>query len=868
MAALISLLKLSISTFASLFIVVTAWTVPSRSNSYRDLRYQWHLKSHVDRRYPGGEVIGSQGKIGSYLLHRLNTPIVPIPSKNNTNNLQYPQSLHAAAVPRGVSPGCLSPEDTPIYACIPSSSIVNVWDSTLPHRRKDLVFLCNCIPSRHLTFDSDTDVTVAILHFGVSHSNANNNDNNAKASPRTPTLNNSPQSPPTAIYGKHAMTLGNLLQKDGIAVHIARDKNEVQAAGARKLAWSSLMWLTCHSAGGVGGEPMRVKDVHQFQFNKLQRLVEEILPSLEILASESWSSKKSKSPNNGPTTTSIGSVQDILDYLRSYSLSISNGNVIPSRELALRELAERNGLLLSLKTGEEKDRNSSSYHLDLIHQVAGEELLAQCLATGSEKQRSLLDNSNNRFERIQCTSSDLEFLFRSNNSGPPHPASSNAKTAVIVGAGMVGSSIAYHLSMRGVNVTVMDQRTNLLPPSDGSSSKKHDIDPGTATSSSFAWLNANDKSPLSYKQFNHLGMEVWRRHGILKNIPEWCGSLVRTAREGDGTGYEGSSLKMNPHYLCVGPLNWDEACRLEPGIDWSSSSPGNANDTADKESEIHFYPEEGHVDPVEAVRALRLSARSNGVEFLEGVQISYLVRDENGKVNGLEYTKSHTCDNGDANVLPVLATADVVVISAGANSSNPLLGIDSQHLQLLEQPGVLAYARSKTNSDHGYDSTDEHQVLKRVFVDTIAQAHILRRDDKTIVVGGGQLITGGGEDNSLDTNQSSTPQKTFNEDITAGDTMIKTAVAAISPFELQSSQCELVRVSCANRPMPSDGFPVLGFVDQGLYVAVMHSGITLGPLAGELASYEVWDKITTANDQGCGNGFQILEDFRPSRSRF
>jgi len=107
-------------------------------------------ESHGDDRYPGGEVVGSTGKIGSYILHKLNKPITS--KQYNTDNSIYPQSLNVAAVPRGVSPGCLSTLNTPIYAAVPSSSTQSVWESTIPHRRKDLVFLCNCIPSRHLNF--------------------------------------------------------------------------------------------------------------------------------------------------------------------------------------------------------------------------------------------------------------------------------------------------------------------------------------------------------------------------------------------------------------------------------------------------------------------------------------------------------------------------------------------------------------------------------------------------------------------------------------------------------------------------------------------------------------------------------------------
>ena len=144
---------------------------------------------------------------------------------------------------------------------------------------------------------------------------------------------------------------------------------------------------------------------------------------------------------------------------------------------------------------------------------------------------------------------------------------------------MIGSSIAYHLSRLVVKVTVLDERTNLLQTDDD------DIDPGTATSSSFAWINGNSKTPLSYKQLNCLGMEVWRRHKVLKELPVWCGTLVRsTIQDGDS-----QSPIMSPYYSCLGPLDLNELTQVEPGIDWPSA-------TSSDDSMIHFYPEEGQVD--------------------------------------------------------------------------------------------------------------------------------------------------------------------------------------------------------------------------------------------------------------------------------
>jgi glycine/D-amino acid oxidase-like deaminating enzyme len=57
--------------------------------------------------------------------------------------------------------------------------------------------------------------------------------------------------------------------------------------------------------------------------------------------------------------------------------------------------------------------------------------------------------------------------------------------------------------------------------------------------------------------------------------------------------------------------------------------------------------------------------------------------------------------------------------------------------------------------------------------------------------------------------------------------------------------------------MPHDGFPVLGYPEPvpNLYLALMHSGVTLAPLVGELAAMEIVD----------GARVQILDAYRPER---
>jgi glycine/D-amino acid oxidase-like deaminating enzyme len=64
---------------------------------------------------------------------------------------------------------------------------------------------------------------------------------------------------------------------------------------------------------------------------------------------------------------------------------------------------------------------------------------------------------------------------------------------VVIGAGVLGASIAARLAEAGMNVTLLDQD-----------------EPGRGTSRwSFAWVNSNDKGPKPYHDLNHAGLRAW-----------------------------------------------------------------------------------------------------------------------------------------------------------------------------------------------------------------------------------------------------------------------------------------------------------------------------------------------------------------------
>src|ERR1700734_1694742 len=103
-----------------------------------------------------------------------------------------------------------------------------------------------------------------------------------------------------------------------------------------------------------------------------------------------------------------------------------------------------------------------------------------------------------------------------------------ANRIVVVGAGIIGASIAYHLVKRGATVVIVDA-----------------VRPGAgATEKSFGWINATfSKRPRAYFDLNQLGLAGWRRleielGGELK--VQWGGSVSWAA-----TGAPADELREN-----------------------------------------------------------------------------------------------------------------------------------------------------------------------------------------------------------------------------------------------------------------------------------------------------------------------------------
>jgi glycine/D-amino acid oxidase-like deaminating enzyme len=686
------------------------------------------------------EVVGAFGRIGSFwLCHGAETEGGFLSS--------------AAAAPRGVSPGCLTTSGRPIYVATPSDAWPQIWNQTVEDRRHDLVFVGNGLPPPH--FEA---ATVVVPHFSVLKKCQKSSEN-----PSEPCLQTSSISPKTFLYGKHALKTSEILNVHGVQTEITGSFSEVAEAAARKLLWASCMWLLCRESNLKA--PLTVQQVHEQRSDSLDALVTELYPALVNIVGRPVDRK------------------ELDQYLRDYSMSI--GEAVPSKDLAVAEIEDRNGIWLAMESDEYPQR----LHRKLIKTIAGENVLTRALTQSSTS--SVVATP----PKIQ-TVADRVGLVYWGEQGITHPT---MKSVVIVGGGMIGSSVALFLAQRrpDLAITVLDQ----LPSNSV----------GKTSPASWAWLNANGKSPKTYQVLNQLGIHAWKREPQLSKLVSWMGSIVRFEDPPECVSDGG--------YPAEGPLSLSRVLELEPLANWKLSD----DDQSPKSEGYTFYfRDEGCVDPMVAVQTLRRTATKKGVRFVAEANVTSVTRDSvSKKISGVTYVSKQE---------KVSVAADVVVVAAGAGSGAKYLGCG---LKLLHRPGTIVYA-TPAEKPSGR--------LSRILVDPFRSSHVLQRPDGSIVAGGGALEVGGAvrKEATAPINHKTNPS-------------LLDGAKLLCPALMEGSR--LAQTCEAVRPMPQDGLPVVGYVEENLYVAVTHSGMTLGPLLASIVSAEIAEGISC----------DLLAPFRPSR---
>lgn len=145
---------------------------------------------------------------------------------------------------------------------------------------------------------------------------------------------------------------------------------------------------------------------------------------------------------------------------------------------------------------------------------------------------------------------------------------------IVVGAGIVGSSVAFECAKAGANVTVLEA---------GRIS-------GATSAASFAWTNATTKSPRSYYDLNVAGMrahlELRRDFGSTPWLFQ-TGSVEWRNRTEDQPGYLENFRQMKEWGYGIEWISRQTLAKMEPDVNVAGIGDGP----------ISYFPEEGWVDP-------------------------------------------------------------------------------------------------------------------------------------------------------------------------------------------------------------------------------------------------------------------------------
>ncbi len=363
------------------------------------------------------------------------------------------------------------------------------------------------------------------------------------------------------------------------------------------------------------------------------------------------------------------------------------------------------------------------------------------------------------------------------------PFKAHSRDAVrvgVIGGGIVGASIAWHLARAGAQVTLFEKSQ----PASG------------ATRNSFAWLNAfadhaqyralRLDSMASWRQLDRslrLGI-VWGGYTSWARTPEQLKVLEEAAAEMRGTRF---------------PVRSISAAELQ------SMTPGLVTG----EVAAAFYSSiDGHLDPVAVTGTLLKSARRLGARTLTDTQVLGLNL-TNGTLSGVHMA---------AGEVPL----DRLVIAGGVDTPALLAMAGFDKLHLKHGPGILAHSKPTA-------------IATRLIYDAPGTLSFKQMADGSIVGTDSPYPPDLPVHREIREHAMAFPTQELAD---KHGNRILSKIAEVLPA---ARGVPLDRLTLGFRPLPPDELPVIGAVPgvNGVHVAVMHSGVTLAPIVGRYVTREV-----------------------------
>ncbi len=224
---------------------------------------------------------------------------------------------------------------------------------------------------------------------------------------------------------------------------------------------------------------------------------------------------------------------------------------------------------------------------------------------------------------------------------------------IVIGAGVVGASVAFRLAQAGADVLVLEAAR---------------VGGGTS-GISFAWTNAHNKPPRPYHDLNVAGMKA---HAALRDefgaTPWWHGGgSLEWKPEEERAAHAETVQRLRDWGYAAEWISPERLHELEPDID--RAAVGDAP--------VAFFPEEGWLDPVPYAQAMLSAARRHGARLLCPARVVETL------ITADRVTGVRTADGARHE-------ADMVVNCAGRWANDPMQD-SGLHLPLAPTIGFLVF---------------------------------------------------------------------------------------------------------------------------------------------------------------------------------
>ena len=333
-----------------------------------------------------------------------------------------------------------------------------------------------------------------------------------------------------------------------------------------------------------------------------------------------------------------------------------------------------------------------------------------------------------------------------------------------------------------------------------------------ASGNSFAWINASyAKLPFSYHLLSNYAMHEYHRLSEQLQLPlHWGGCIEWMGDAPAQAAMVGEIQKIQAFGSPTSMVNRRQAHTLAPAVNFGDID------------EVAYCALDGTVDARAATETLLADAQKAGAKVIYPAPVTGISR------------------QGDKLVTKTGAgefAADQVVVAAGTGATQ-LANMTGLKLEQRSTPGIIVTTEPMP------------AILEPIIV--APGVHIHQRTDGRVVIGeqaGAPATDAHRAYLEGFPNRHPTPELAQQHAARILDISKR--------FLPDLSEAKVEEVGIGWRPLPMDGLPVIGRhpQEQGLYFAVMHSGVTLAPIVGRLAATELLDDVSIS----------LLADFRPDR---